>query len=239
MTHSSIAMVSRLRLVELLLPLLFLTSAFAFSPLPMNARATTSRSFGVPLDLDPSFGETLTTTSIIISAAKATTATAASGSSAAAVSNTVSGASGSSVAVNFFAGSAVFIGIIAAFKWNDAEYSDQIRESWEKLVDSTSSFGTAPPSKPSVARMESSVPSEVAPPTTEIPVVPVATPATSVAAVSTTTSNPIPSPKDASSPEDLIDMMKKVSIETAPKKKRFIVRLLKKIVMPWKKWSNL
>ena len=225
MNLSLISITIRLRTLALLPVLLLWPSTVAFTPQPINVHIPTARSLGVPLDVDPSFVEALATSSIVISAAKVTAAGVASGSSTAAVTSTTE----SSAVLKFFAGSAVFLGIVGTFKWNDAESSDQIRESWEKLVDSTSSFGTAPP-EPSVPRMESSVVESESP-------VPVATPAAKVVAATLVKSTP--NAKDATSPEALIEMMKDVGDATAPKKKRFIVRLLKKVVMPWKKWSNL
>lgn len=232
MTLSLISIAWRLKAIALLHVLLLWPSTIAFAPLPTNTYLTTARSVGVPLEMDPTFVEAMTASSMLISAAKATTASAVSGSSTTVVT---SGASGSSAVLKFFAGSAVFIGIVGTFKWNNAESSEQIRESWEKLVDSTSAFGTAPP-EPHIPRMESSVVSES--PTTEVPV-PVATPAAKDVAVPSATSKPMPNAKEASSPQDLINMMKDVGDATEPKKKRFIVRLLKKVVMPWRKWSNL
>ena len=120
--------------------------------------------------------------------------------------------SGSAVS-NFLLGSAVFVGAVAAVKWNGPEYSDNIREKFDKL--------TAKPTPLEDAFVPGST-----------------TPLDS--AVSESASG-MPKAKTASSPQELTEMMKDVSdsIGSTKKKKRFVVKLLQKIVMPWRKWSNL
>jgi hypothetical protein len=119
--------------------------------------------------------------------------------------------SGSAVA-NFLLGSAVFVGAVATLKWNGAEYSDTIREKWEDL--------TAQPAP----LEESFVPGSTTP-----------------LAAEASSSSGMPVVKKASSPQELTEMMKDVSdsIGSSKKKKRFVVKLLQKVVMPWRKWSSL
>jgi hypothetical protein len=181
---------------------------------------TTLLHLGGYLDADPMIVGTATTTIIAAIAAKSAAVVKAT-----TTATSIATPSSGSAATQFFFGSAVFVGLVATLKWNDSNSTDQIREYWEKW--------TAKPTPLDEYFVAG----------TTTPIVSTPEPEASIQKGTLSSStNRMPNAKSAVNPQELSEMMKDVTDSmstTTKKKKRFVVKLLQKIVMPWRKWDNL